>query len=389
MDRIVRSCIVIAITWLVIGFASSSLFAQNLANGSIVGHIADTSGAAVPNVLVTVTSPQLQVPQVTTTSDANGDYRVLQLPAPGVFHVSFSLQGFQTYERTGLNLTVGFAARVDATMQVGAVSQTVSVTGSSPVVDTVNSAVQTTIARDQVYDVPKSPGMQELQPMAEGVSMTGPPDVGDSQMVDRASIITYGIQLEPTLSLEGINNADEHSQTEENYLDAFNVESAEYRTSGNNADVGFAGLDGVVVMKSGSNTFHGDYRYDYQPPAFQANNISGALAAPPNNLKFTNPLHSFGYYDYSFDLGGRILRDKLWFYGGLSKQGLDEGFVNFYGAPDKTISTSAYGLTYACWTCGDAVPAYLYGFARLGREAHLPSDAIDTISLFKLLRQQA
>jgi hypothetical protein len=359
MDRI-KSCIVIALAWVVFGFAYSGLFAQNLSNGSIVGKVTDASGAAVPGVLVTVTSPQLQVPQVTTTSDAQGDYSALNLPAPGIYHVKFTLQGFETFERSDLNLTVGFAARVDATMQVGAVTQTVNVTGSSPVVDTVNSAVGTTISREQVYDMPKSPGMQEMQPMAEGVSMVGPPDVGDSQMVDRASIITYGIQLNPTLSLEGINNADDHSQTEINYLDAFNVESAEYKTSGNNADVAFGGLDGVVVMKSGSNTFHGEERYDAQPPAFQGNNVSGALAAPPNNLKTANPLHSFGYYDYSFDLGGRVLRDKLWFYGGISKQGLDEGFVNFHAAPDNTITTSPYGLTYACWTCGDAVPAFIY-----------------------------
>src|SRR5271170_750307 len=132
MERIVKSCIVIAITWVVFGFASSSPFAQNLSNGSIVGKVTDASGAAVPNVLVTVTSPQLQVPQVTTTSDAQGDYSLLNLPAPGVYHVAFSLQGFQTYVREGLNITVGFAARVDAAMQVGAVSQTVSVTGASP-----------------------------------------------------------------------------------------------------------------------------------------------------------------------------------------------------------------------------------------------------------------
>ena len=245
-------------------------------------------------------------------------------------------------------------------MQVGAVSQTVSVSGSSPVVDTVNSVVATTLSREQVYDMPKSPGLQELQPMSEGLSMTGPPDVGDSQMVSRATIVTYGIIVNPTLSVEGINNTDAHTYTQITYLDAFNVESAEYRASGNNADVAFAGLDGVVVMKSGGNTFHGDYRYDGQPPQFQGNNITAALAAPPNNLKFTNPLHGIGYYDYSFDLGGRILRDKLWFYGGIYKQALDEGLVNFHGAPDKTISTSPYGLKYACWTCGDAAPAYTY-----------------------------
>ena len=133
---------------------------------------------------------------------------------PLLYHVAFSLQGFQTYAREDLNLTVGFAARVDATMQVGAVTQTVNVTGSSPVVDTVNSAVEATIGREDIMDTPHSPGMQELQPMAEGLTMAGPPDVGDSQMVTRASIITFGVPLTVTLSLEGINNADSHSQTE-------------------------------------------------------------------------------------------------------------------------------------------------------------------------------
>ena len=89
-------------------------------------------------------------------------------------------------------------------------------------------------------------------------------------------------------------------------------------------------------MKSGSNTLHGDERSDFQPPQFQGNNVTKALAAPPNNLKTTNPLHGKGYYDYSFDVGGRILRDKLWFYGGLYKQALEQGSVSFFGAPDKT-----------------------------------------------------
>ena len=93
MDRFVKKLVGVAAIWVLFGLASSSLFAQNLANGSIVGKVTDASGAAMPNVQVTVTSPQLQVPQVTTTSDAQGDYSVLNLPAPGVYHViDFTLQ---------------------------------------------------------------------------------------------------------------------------------------------------------------------------------------------------------------------------------------------------------------------------------------------------------
>ena len=110
MSRVVKGLLFLALSWMIFGFATSELWAQSTSNGSIVGRVTDDSGAAVPNVLITVTSPQLQVPEVTTTSDANGDYRVLDLPAPGVYKVTFSLNGFETFDREGLNLTVGFAA---------------------------------------------------------------------------------------------------------------------------------------------------------------------------------------------------------------------------------------------------------------------------------------
>jgi hypothetical protein len=339
-----------------VGMSASLLFAQNAADGSIVGKITDTSGAPLPNVNVAVTSPQLQVPKLTTTSDENGEYRVLNLPAPGVYHIEFSVTGFETYIEDGLNLRVGFAARVDAVMKVGAVTQSVSVTDVSPVVDTVNNTTETTIEREQIAEIPKSVGLQELLPMAAGVTLQGKPDVGDSNLAVRASAVTYGIPLETTLGVEGINTTTSHDEDTAVYLDTFGIQEAEFKTSGNNADVAFAGLDQVIVMKSGSNTYHGEYRIDYENPRFQGNNITATLAAPPNNLKFTNPLAEAGYYDYAGDFGGRIIRDKLWIYGGLSSQSLDEGQVNFYGAPD----------TSGCWTCGDAKPATI--FARLPEE---------------------
>jgi hypothetical protein len=355
----VKNCI--AITTLIsasFGLTPSKLSAQVTSNGSIVGTVTDNSSASLPGVLITVTSPQLQVQQVTTTSDDGGNYKFLDLPAPGIYKVTFTLQSFQTFTREGLNLTVGFAARVDAQMALGSVTQSVTVTGASPVVDTVNNVVETTLSREQITDVPKSPGLQEMLPLAQGVSLNGPPDVGDSQMVARQAPITYGIYLTPTLGIEGVNNTDGNENSMQSYMMSNFVQEAEFTTSGNNADVGKAGVNQVIVMKTGSNTFHGTYLANFQPPAFQSNNISAKLAAPPQSLVFSNPLIGAGYYDYAGDIGGRLIRDKLWFYGGYSIQATDVGFVNWYAGPDKTITTSTFGLQSACWTCTDAPPAF-------------------------------
>jgi hypothetical protein len=337
----------------VIGFlglmftASAAVWGQALTSASITGKVTSPGGGILPGVKVTVTSPALQVPELTTTTDANGDYKLLDLPAPGVYRVSFTLAGFETYTQEGVNLSVGFSGRIDADMKVGSVQQTVVVRGENPVVDTVNTSGTSTLQTEEIQSAPKGAGLQELLPMAAGVSLQGKPDVGDSNLAARTAIITYGVVLTPTLDVEGINTSTDKAADSAVYLDSFALSEVEFKTSGNNADVAFPGVAQVAVLKSGGNTFHGSARADYENPSFQGNNITPALAAPPNNLKLSNPLHDSGYYDYSGDLGGRIITDKLWFYGGYSKQKLTEGQVNFFGGPDAA----------GCWTCSDAKPA--------------------------------
>jgi hypothetical protein len=314
--------------------------AQAVASASLTGRVLDESGAPVPGISVVVTSPALQVASMTAVTDQEGNYRVLDLPAPGVYKISFSGPSFQTFVRTDLNLTVGFAARVDAVMKIGQVEQTVEVTGSSPVVDTVNTAGGTTLQRQEIELTPKGLGLQELLPMSAGVSLQGKPDVGDSNLAARSAIITYGVLAEPYLQVEGINVTSSHDLDTAVYFDSLSLAETQFKTSGNNADVPFAGVNMVAVMKSGSNDFHGTVVGDWESPHFQANNITPALAA--QGLKFTNPIKH--YYDYAGDLGGRIIRDKLWFYGGISKQTLTSGQLGFVSGPDAA----------GCWTCLDA-----------------------------------
>src|SRR5438876_6358474 len=191
MSRIRAAIVIAASGLLIVGLAPEMAFAQSAQSASLVGKVTDESGAAMPGVTVTAKSPALQVPQLTTVTTNEGDYRLLELP-PGVYAVTFELSGFQTSVRSDVHLTTGSAGRVDVLMKIGTVSETVQVSGQSPVVDTVNAAGQTTLMQDQLRSIPMGGTMQEMLPLAAGLSIQTKPDVGDSNLASRAAIITYG-----------------------------------------------------------------------------------------------------------------------------------------------------------------------------------------------------
>src|SRR5215467_7454574 len=101
-----------------LGLAIHSAWAQAATLGNIIGKASDETGGILPGVLVTATSPALQVRTVTTVTDAEGNYRLRDLPAPGVYRVVFELQGFQTIAFDSVSLTAGFTARIDAALKV-------------------------------------------------------------------------------------------------------------------------------------------------------------------------------------------------------------------------------------------------------------------------------
>jgi len=236
--------------------ATETAWAQAGALGSIQGKATDDTGGVLPGVTVTATSPALQVRSVTTVADAEGNYRLRDLPAPGVYHVVFELAGFQTIAFDGVSLTAGFTARIDAAMKLSTVAETVEVSGQSPVIDTVSVAGVSSILLDRIESVPLGLGIQNLLPMAAGVSLQGSPDVGDSQLANRQRIVTYGVALTPTLEFEGINSTTAHQGNTALYLDSYQLQEASFKTTGNNADVAFGGVHQQMIMKSVDNTFH-------------------------------------------------------------------------------------------------------------------------------------
>ena len=342
------------------GSKSTTVWAQAMGDyANIIGVVSDPSGAVIPGATVTLTSPALQVPKMTTKTDSSGSYRFVLLPAPGVYQVTFAATGFRTVVRPGITLTVGFTAKVDIAMSVGNLHTSVMVTGAGPVVNTISTAVTSTLQGETLSQAPKPLGMQDLLSMAAGVSLGGgSPDVGDSDLAIALKIETDSIGvsgtvadiLQPELRIDGINTLTEHAGNGRVYLDSTAIGEAELKTSGNNAGVGLPGVAQQAVMKTGSNTFHGDAEGDFERPSFQSNNITAAEAAPPNNLKFGNPLEGDAYYDWAADMGGRIIRNKLWFYGGLDKQLINEGKASYKGGPDAN----------GCWTCADSPNALTF-----------------------------
>jgi len=336
MTTTTSACGIRVVTWqrivlggiLVLSMAAADLaFAQSVSSGTIEGTVKDESNSVLPGVTVTVTSPQLQVGQLVQVSDSAGNYRFVDLPA-GMYRLRAELQGFSTTVHDELRLTVGFTARIDVTMKVGALEESVTVSGQSPVVDVTSTTASVAFTKEVLDSIPRGRDLQNVFAMAPGVTQAVA-DVGGSTMAQRQNLSSYGVLAQPKLQVEGMNITMGADQNTAIYFNDSTLEEVQIKTSGNDAEVSVPGISMVAIMKSGGNTFHGTYQASTESPKFQADNLDSALRS--QGLTATSPLKTF--YDVSADLGGRIVRDKLWFYGAYGRQAKKEGVLGFASSP--------------------------------------------------------
>jgi Carboxypeptidase regulatory-like domain len=315
-----RSVITVAVACFAL---TGAALAQSVSSGSIHGTIRDQSGGVLPGVTATLTSPALQVPSIVQVTDAEGQYRFVDLAA-GTYSVKFELTGFSTLIREDLRLTVGFTARVDESMKVGAMEESVTVSGQSPIVDMTSTSAAVAFTKEVLESVPRGRDLQNVLAMAPGVTQETL-DVGGSTLAQRQDTASYGVEAQPKLQYEGMNIAMGADQNTPIYFIDNSLEEVQVRTSGNDAEVSTPGVSMIAIMKSGGNAFHGAYRASWQPDSLQANNLNAKLKAQNIN----NPPQLKKFYDVAGDLGGRIVKDKLWFYGGYAKQTKNEGTLDF------------------------------------------------------------
>src|SRR5688572_26699255 len=144
--------------------------------GTIAGSVKDASGAVLPGVTVEASSPALIEKVRTAVTDGTGLYRLVNLP-PGSYTVTFTLPGFNTTRREAVEVSIGFTASIDADLRIGAIEETVTVTGESPIVD-VQSASQTrSVTAEQFKEIPSSGSWIQMAALVPAVRASNQ-DVG-------------------------------------------------------------------------------------------------------------------------------------------------------------------------------------------------------------------
>lgn len=276
---------------------------------TVSGQVKDESGGVLPGVTVTAKSPALQVPEMTTVTDPQGEYRLTPLPI-GTYTVEYALSGFQMVRREGLRLTAGFTARVDIQLNVGQLEETVTVSGASPLVDVTSTTASTQLTKETLELVPSSRnGYIGLMQQAPGARTNL--DVGGSTTNAQPAFRAFGQQGQSWQSVDGVVTANPKSDTQSgNYMDYSILEEATIQTIGHEASIPTRGIAINSVVKSGSNDFRGSGFFSGTSHRFESSNIDDALRAQGVSVGNTLQLRD----DTSGDLGGRIVRDKLWFY---------------------------------------------------------------------------
>src|SRR3989475_5738668 len=297
-----------SVLFLGLAFFSGIASAQT-GTATVSGQLKDESGAVLPGVTVTARSPALQVQAVTAVTDAQGEYRLTPLPI-GTYTVEYMLSGFQTVRRDGIRLTAGFTARVDVQLKVGQREETVTVSGASPLVDAAATTTSTQLAKEALELVPSSRnGYIGLMQQAPGARPNL--DVGGSTTNAQPAFRAFGQQGQSWQAVDGVVTANPKSDTQSgNYVAYSILEEATIQTIGHEASIPTRGIAINSIVKSGSNNFHGSGFFSGTSHKFESNNIDDDLRAQGVSEGNTLQLRD----DTSGDLGGRIVRDRLWFY---------------------------------------------------------------------------
>jgi hypothetical protein len=272
--------------------------------GSISGRAEDASGAALPGVTVSITSDNLIGGARTAVTDGQGVYRFTLLPG-GRYTVRFELAGFGTLTIEDVGLSAGGAATVNGKLQLATIQESVTVTSQSPTIDLESSKVAVNWDQQKLDELPYSRSLTGLVSLIPGLYATSL-DVGGSSFGTGSgpAARTFGRAGGGVVSYDGMI-------WDQTYGDFGTYEEAQITTAAKGADAMNPGLTMNLVVKSGSNRFKGLGSANYQSGDFQSKNITPELVAKgyaPGVNKFTK------LQDYYGEVGGPILRDRLWFY---------------------------------------------------------------------------
>src|SRR5436309_6662694 len=281
--------------------------------GAINGKVTDSSGAVLPGVTVTISSPSMQGTRSDVTRE-DGIYRFSAIP-PGDYKITYELTGFEKIIRQGLRVGLGFTATVNVELRVASLSESVTVSGQSPVVDIATTKTSTNFDAQQLASLPNARDFWAILAAAPAIQMQRI-DVGGSAAGTQTGYSTYDTKSDQHRPMvEGIVNT-EGTNAAGFYYDYGSFDEVSVATGTNTAEMPWPGVMSQFIAKSGGNTYHGKIYADYENEKIQSRNIDAAQIGlglkAGGGLTETdlNRLHK--YYDLNGDVGGYLKPDKFW-----------------------------------------------------------------------------
>jgi outer membrane receptor protein involved in Fe transport len=311
-----------------IGMAAP-LLAQAVQTSSLAGTVKDSTGAVLPGVTVNVASPSQVGGVQTSVTDSQGLYRFPAL-RPGVYTMETTLAGFKTVKRDDVILPLGMTVTIDVTLSVASVTETVQVTGESPVVDIKSSSSNTQITDSMLQNLPTGRFQPDIINLTPGVS---------------SNVAYGGAQSSNALLMDGVDVSDPEAGTPWSFFNYNWVEQIQIVSLGANAEYGeFTGVAANSIIRSGSNKFSGLGEFLMERKNWVADNTT---ALSPTLRKTFTPREIDHNRDMTGQIGGPIMKDKLFFFTGLQYIDLADRPAGYIG--DFTTQKDPRSMSKLTW----------------------------------------
>jgi hypothetical protein len=319
---------------LLIGAAVNPAYAQIL-YGSVVGKVGDPSGAAIASAKVTITNKVTGFSRDTTT-DSSGNFEVANVPS-GTYEIRITAPGFSSALRSDVPVTINTVSRVDTTLQIGAVTETVNVSGEAQLLQTDRAEVRNEVTTKELVDLPVPPG-RNYQQLFRAIPGFSPPENAHSIPTNPSRALQFSVNGASRSSnntrLDGASTTNIQLPHVVSYVPALeSIETVNVVTNSFDAEQGLAGGAAInVQIKSGTNAVHGS-AFEYH--------TNQHLKARPFFTPADRAMPKLVYNQFGGTIGGPIKRDKLFY------------FASYEGTFDRRNAERRVSLPTAAMKAGD------------------------------------
>src|SRR3989442_1546568 len=334
--------------------------------GNIYGTAVDQQGGVLPGVDVTLVATSIGGQPRTTVTDTQGQFRFLNLD-PGTYKVTTSLNGFNKMERD-IIVTTGVNTNISFPMTVRSVEETVTVTPQTPVVDVKKMGTLTTITQEELQSTPQSKDPWAMLKTVPGV-IVDRVNVGGNESGQQSGFVGKRALFSDTMwNLDGVVITDTTSGgASSSYFDFDAFDQVAINTGGNDLKVQTGGLGINFVTRRGTNLFKGSARYDISDTNLESSNLPDELKNDSRLGGADKANHTDRITNRGFDIGGPIMKDKLWFWASYGKQ--DIKIVKLNQTTDETFLKNTNAKVNWAATRKDEVSFFYFNGAKekLGR----------------------